>query len=69
MLTREALDERADADCTGHEPGCPGAVGGDHVVLRMNAMRCTECGHRLDDMGGCDSCAADREAEGWMDAG
>jgi hypothetical protein len=47
-----------------HVPGCPGPFGGDHeyVVLPMNAMRCSDCGHRLDDMGGCDSCAADIEA-------
>lgn len=40
------------------------------VKTRMNAMRCPVCGHRLDDMDGCDSCAADREAaetEGWDD--
>ena len=60
-------------DCieAGHVDGCPGREGGDHelkfvggpfVSLPMNAMRCVVCGHRLDDMGGCDSCAADIEA-------
>lgn len=37
------------------------------VTVRLNAMRCEACGHRLDDMGGCDSCAADLEAFGWSD--
>lgn len=49
----------------GHVDGCPGKAGGDHeyVKLPLNAMRCAVCGHRLDDMGGCDSCAFDRWAE------
>lgn len=34
----------------------------EYVVVPLNAMRCSACGHRLDDMGGCDSCAADLEA-------
>jgi hypothetical protein len=37
--------------------------GGPFVSKMLNEMRCRVCGHRLDDMGGCDSCAADREAE------
>jgi len=60
----------------GHVPGCAGAAGGEHeyvvtrkdVLRRLNAMRCEVCGHRLDDLGGCDSCAADREAQEWDDA-
>lgn len=53
----------------GHVDGCPGRAGGDHelafvggpfVSLPMNAMRCVVCGHRLDDMGGCDSCTSDK---------
>lgn len=27
----------------------------------LNALRCVVCGHRLDDMDGCDGCAADLE--------
>ena len=48
----------------GHVPGCAGAAGGEHefIVKPLDATRCVECGHRLDEMGGCDSCTADREA-------
>ena len=65
------MTESRDIDvCSmlGHVPGCPGRAGGEHefapvyVTKRMDAMRCIVCGHRLDEMGGCDSCAADREA-------
>lgn len=32
------------------------------ITKRLDAMRCVVCGHRLDGMSGCDSCAGDREA-------
>jgi hypothetical protein len=60
-----AIGSCPDDDPAGtHVPGCPCRAGGDaeYVTLRLNAMRCVVCGHRLDDMDGCDSCAADREA-------
>lgn len=76
MMTPEAREEYgiASADCRrlGHIDGCPGAAGGDHelkftggpfISKPLDATRCVVCGHRMDDMGGCDSCAADREAE------
>jgi len=57
-------EERRQLLATGYRPGQP-------VTLPLNAMRCEVCGHRLDDMDGCDSCAADREAalEDEMDEG
>lgn len=52
-----------------HVKGCPCESGGDpeYVVLPLNAMRCVVCGHRLDDMGWCDGCMADKEAALWGD--
>lgn len=70
------FSEYAPEQCheTGHVDGCVGAAGGDHemafvggpfISKPLDATRCVECGHRLDDMGGCDSCASDREAAEW----
>lgn len=67
VIDHDALPETcSDA---AHIPGCPCQAGGDaeFVTLPLNAMRCEVCGHRLDDMDGCDSCAADLEAFGWSD--
>jgi hypothetical protein len=72
VIDHDALPETCAED--GHIDGCPGRAGGDHeakfvggpfVSLPLNAMRCVVCGHRLDDMGGCDDCAGDREAAMW----
>lgn len=65
------MRDRITCDIPGHVDGCPGYAGGDHelkfvggpfISKPLDAMRCRKCGHRMDDMYGCDSCAADREA-------